>query len=167
MKFQISTLVLCIAIVVLGVGWLTERAYKDAAHASEIKRLLNGTMHTIHADRTIRLADYYFEAPEKYPEILNEKLAWGICWLWTHQAHIDEVLTRENSGYCAQMQADDALKLLKCDTEQEFFEIARKMDAFEGNEEIFPEFFDTNSDEFKSLQAFITDSIKNMRTRER
>ena len=65
------------------------------------------------------------------------------------------------------MQADDALKLLKCDTEQEFFEIARKMDAFEGNEEIFPEFFDKNSDEFKSLKAFITDSIKNMRTRER
>ena len=167
MKFRLSTLFLCITIIALGVGWLTERSYKDAAHVSELERLLNGTIHTIHADRTITLADYYFEAPDTFPEILNEKLVWDICWLWRHKADIDEVLARENSGYCSQMQADDALKLLKCETEKEFFEIARKMDAFEGNDDVFPEFFDISSDEFKSLQSFITNSITNMRTRER
>lgn len=158
MRYRLSSLLLLAAVVALPVGWYSERSYRETASAARLERLLNGTRHMIHADRTTVLADYYFESPDEFPAIIREKLVWDICWLWRHENDVDLSYKEASSAYSAKQQVSYALKVLQCSNESEFFECARKMDAFEGNEDIFPELFDVDSKEFLSLRAFIANS---------
>lgn len=158
MRYRLSTLLLLAVVVGLCVGWFTERSRREAAHAAKLERLLNGTRHMIHADRTTVLADYYFESPDGFPGIIREKLAWDIYWLWRHETDIDLAYQQAGSTYSAKQQAAYALKVLNCKNEAEFFGCARKMDAFEGNEDIFPELFDIKSAEHLSLRVFVAKS---------
>ena len=160
MRFRLSSLLLLAAIVALCVGWFTERSSREATYAARLERLLNGTRHMIHADRTTVLADYYFETPDGFPGIIREKLAWDICWLWRHEKDIDLAYREASSTYSSKQQAAYALKVLNCSNEDEFFAFARGTDAFEGNEDIFPELFDLDSAEYAALHSFVSHSAK-------
>ena len=58
----------------------------------------------------------------------------------------------------ARLDARNALYLLKCNDTETFFEIARTLEDFE-NPEYYPQLHDTNSEEFKLLQRFVSDTI--------
>ena len=130
----------------IAFGWYVERSSRERLHSDQIIALeqkfeivLAGNARLMDASRTNNLLRYYIESEEEFKSTIDDSLALNLIRVWKKRDEIDEAFQYQKSSYTAEMLADDALKILNCDSAKAFVTKTRKLGSFEGSETFNPE----------------------------
>ncbi len=95
-------------------------------------------------------------APDDFAIFLKHELFWCIQNTWRYQEDIDLVSDDE---YSALRLANETLRILECDSPNDFFEFAVDLIPDE-NDGLFPELHDKSSADHRSLVNFIRRALE-------
>jgi hypothetical protein len=155
MNFRISTLLLLVAVLCIGLGWIVDHV--SLKRRSEI--LLNGAAVHDDAVRYVLLARRLKDSPDNLAGHVRAKLIRDVLDLHKNSTSINSFLESLGSSNTASFVANDILDTLDCNTADEYFETFRT----QYNWDIYDEFKDSATIEHRRFRAFISMSIANER----
>ncbi len=176
MRFQLSTALLLVALLAVSIGWITDRqrlasritALNESRAQRDEQIYLGSAIFGSSTGKFELLGRFDFDDlhdelahiknDPKFHQILTEECVTEFLNIYDHQKEIEIVGAIIIGSFNARLNAREALYLLKCDDVDQFFEIARSLEDFD-DPDFYPELHNQNSDQFKSLHKFVSDTI--------
>jgi hypothetical protein len=160
-KFRLSSLLLTTTVAALALGWYLDRASFDRRISELENRYLEaiddhwgGVATLTDARRLIVLSRNYKKRDTNSPFSFDSDLVWAMMHLWRNEDEVNIAIGRDDEF--AVTHGHDILDLLDCTKGDDFFSVAKKTLGRSGQDaELFPELYDCDSKEYKSLRDFV------------
>jgi hypothetical protein len=154
MKFNLTSLFLTIAVVALSIGWFTDRMVISNRFETSRKDSNVATWQETRANECVWISRNWKHYPKEFDTFVNGELLFYVCEMWRNESRIGEFCQPPDAAF---KNASNALVLIECNTVDDFFEKARLKFI---ELDVYPEIQSDNSQEYESLRAFVSESLK-------